>query len=65
MISQSPSETPLELYKRAADLGNENGTRAYQDELAKAQQAQQQQIQQLQQQKLMLQFLGTVLQNVH
>jgi hypothetical protein len=62
---QGPNETPIELYKRAADLGNENGARAYQAELAKAQQIQQQQIQQLQQQQIMMQFMGTVLRNIH
>ncbi len=62
---QGPNETPIELYKRAADLGNENGVRAYQAELAKTQQIQQQQIQQLQQQQIMLQFMGTVLRNIH
>jgi TPR repeat protein len=41
---QNPNETPLELYKRAAELGNDNGARACQGELAKAQQAQQQQM---------------------
>ena len=54
---QSPNETPLELYKRAADLGNENGARAYQ-------QLQQGQALQLEQQKMMLQFMGNVLNNV-
>jgi len=65
VMPQGPNETPIELYKRAADLGNENGARAYQAELAKARQIQQQQIQQLQQQQMMLQFMGTVLRNVH
>lgn len=58
-------ETPIELYKRAAELGNQNGARGYQAELAKAQQAQQQQVQQIQQQRMMLQFMGAVLRNVH
>ena len=65
VIPQGPNETPIELYKRAADLGNENGVRAYQTELANAQQVQQQKIQQIQQQQMMLQFMGTVLRNVH
>jgi hypothetical protein len=65
VMSQSPSETPLELYKRAAELGNQNAVRAYQAEVAKAQQMQQQQVQQLQQQQMMLQFMGTVLRNIH
>ena len=65
VIPQGPNETPIELYKRAADLGNENGVRAYQAELANAQQIQQQKIQQIQQQQMMLQFMGTVLRNIH
>jgi hypothetical protein len=64
VMPQAPGETPIELYKRAADLGNQNGVRGYQAEVAKAQQAQQQQVQQLQQQRLFLQFMGTVLRNV-
>jgi len=65
VIPQTPSETPLKLYKRAAELGNQNAIRAYQDELAKAQQMQQQEVQQIQQKRIMLQFMGTVLQNIH
>ena len=61
----APNESPIELYRRAAELGNQNGARGYQAELAKAQQAQQQQIQQIQQQRMMLQIMGTVLRNVH
>ena len=64
VMPQGPNETPLELYKRAADLGNENGIRAYQSQLANAQQMQEQQIQRLQQQRMMLQFMGNVLQNI-
>jgi hypothetical protein len=60
-----PQENQIELYKRAAELGNQNGARGYQAELAKAQQAQQQQIQQIQQQRVMLQIMGTVLRNIH
>ncbi len=60
-----PQENQIELYKRAADLGNQNGVRGYQAELAKAQQLQQQQVQQIQQQRAMLQFMGTVLRNIH
>jgi hypothetical protein len=53
---QAPGETPIELYKRAAELGNQNGERGYKALVAKAQLAQQQQqIQQLQQQRLFLQ----------
>jgi hypothetical protein len=65
VMPESPSETPLDLYKRAAELGNQNGIRAYQAELANAQQAQQQKIQQLQQQQMMLQIMGNVLRNIH
>jgi tetratricopeptide (TPR) repeat protein len=62
---ENPNETPLELYKRAAGLGNQNGVRAYQAELTNAQQVQQQQIQRLQQQQMMLQIMGNVLRNIH
>jgi TPR repeat protein len=63
VMPQSPNETPIELYKRAAELGNENGIRAYQAELTNAQQMQQVQIQQLQNQRMMLQFMGNLLRN--
>ena len=65
VIPIGPNETTLELYKRAAELGNQNGVRAYQAEQAKVQQQQEQQVLQLQQQRMMLQFMGTVLRNVH
>jgi TPR repeat protein len=65
VIPQGPNETPLELYKRAAELGNQDGVRAYQTELANAQQMQQQRVQQLQQQQMMLQIMGNVLRNIH
>ena len=64
VMPQSPQEAPIELYRRAADLGNQIGVRGYQAEVGKAQQAQQQQIQQIQQQRIMLQFMGTVLKNI-
>jgi hypothetical protein len=34
---QAPGETPIELYKRAAELGNQNGERGYKALVAKAQ----------------------------
>ena len=58
-------ESPIELYRRAAELGNQNGARGYQTEVARTQQAQQQQIQQIQQQKMMFQFMGSLLGNIH
>lgn len=61
---QSPDESALALYKRAADLGNQNGARGYQVLIAKAQETQQQQVQQLENQRMMLQFMGAVLQSV-
>ncbi len=64
VVPQSPDETALALYKRAADLGNQNGVRGYQALIAKAQETQQQQLQQLQNRRLMLQFLGGVLRNI-
>jgi TPR repeat protein len=65
VVPTGPDETPLELYKRAAELGNPNGIRAYQAALANAQNMQQQQVQQIQRQQLMLQFMGSVLRNIH
>jgi TPR repeat protein len=59
------TETPLELYRRAAELGNENAGRAYEQEMARQNDYQQQRLRQLEQQRMMMQFLGTVLQNVH
>jgi hypothetical protein len=64
VVPQSASETPLELYRRAAELGNENGARAYQAELVKAEQQRQLQIQQLEQQRIILQTIGGILQGV-
>ena len=63
VIPQGPNETPIELYKRAADLGNENGIRAYQAEMANAQQTQQEEVQRLQQERMIMQFMGNVLRN--
>jgi hypothetical protein len=65
VMPQSPNEAPLQLYKRAADLGNENAARAYQSELAKAQEMQQQRVLQLQQQQRMMQIMGGILRNIH
>jgi hypothetical protein len=65
VIPEGPNETTLELYGRAAQLGNQNAVRAYQQALANAQEAQQQQVNRIQQQQLMLQFMGTVLRNIH
>jgi hypothetical protein len=45
-------------------LGNQNGGRAYEQELARRGNIQRQQLQGLEQQKMMMQFLGTVLQNI-
>ena len=53
VMPQSPEETPPELYRRAADLGNQIGVRWLQ-----------QQAQQIQQQQNALQFMGTILKNI-
>jgi len=63
-VPASAQESAMELYKRAAELGNQNAVRAYQDEVMKVENAQQQRVQQLEQQRMMLQFMGTVLQNI-
>ncbi len=70
------SEHPIELYKRAAQFGNETGARAYEELAAKLEGAEnaraeaftREQIrsaQQLQQQRLILEFLGAALRHVH
>jgi hypothetical protein len=61
---QGPEEAPIELYRRAAEIGNQYAIRGYQALVSKTQQAQQQQLQQLQQQQIMLQLMGTVLKNI-
>lgn len=64
VMPESPEETALALYKRAADMGNQNGARGYQFLIAKSQETEQQQIQQLENQRMMMQFMGAVLQNI-
>src|SRR5262249_45224125 len=64
VMPQDPNEAPFQLYKRAAELGNESAARAYQDELAKGQEMQQRRVQQLQQQEMMMRFMGGVLRNI-
>jgi hypothetical protein len=58
VMPANPAEYPLNLYKRAAELGNPNGARA-------AQEMQGQQGQQLQQQQMMMRFMGSILRNIH
>ena len=58
------SETKISLYERAAALGHPAGQRALQAEQAKEAKAAQDLAMQQQQQRLMLEVLGTVIQNV-
>lgn len=58
------SETKIALYERAAALGHQSGQRALQVEQAKEAKAAQDLAIQQQQQRLMLEVLGTVIQNV-
>jgi TPR repeat protein len=59
-----PSETKIALYERAAALGHPAGQRALLAEQAKEAKAAQDLAMQQQQQRLMLEVLGTVIQNV-
>jgi TPR repeat protein len=60
----NPSEEKLQLYRRAADLGNAVAVRAHQAEIAKTQATQQERFLQLEQQRRMMQIFGTVIQNI-
>ncbi len=57
-MPEGPNEYPLNLYKRAAELGNPNGSRAF-DEM------QRQHLQELQQQQMMVQGLGAIMRYIH
>jgi hypothetical protein len=63
-VPANPSEEKLELYRRAAELGNTVARRAYRVEIAKDQATQQERILQLEQQRRMMQIMGTVIQNI-
>ena len=60
----NPNEERLELYRRAAKLGNATAERAYQAEIAKGQAIRQERLLQLEQQRRMMQIMGTVIQNI-
>src|SRR5262249_31651723 len=60
----NPSEEKLQLYRRAAQLGNAAAMRAYDDEIAKEQATQQERIWQLEQQRRMSQLRGAVIKNI-
>ena len=60
----NPSETKLELYRRAAQLGDSHAATAYQDEVGKQEQASQEQLRQIEQQRLMMQFIGAALSRI-
>jgi hypothetical protein len=62
--SANPREEKLNLYCRAGQLGNAKGIRACQAEMANEQVARQQQINQLEQQRLMMQFMGRIIQSI-
>ena len=63
-VPANPSEEKLELYRRAAELGNTVARRAYRVQIAKEQATQQERILQLEQQRRMMQIIGTVIQNI-
>jgi hypothetical protein len=60
----NPSEEKLNLYRRAAELGNAVAMRAYQAEMAKEEAGRQERIIQLEQQRLMMQLMGRVIQSI-
>ena len=63
-IPANPSEEKLQLYSRAAKLGNAGAARAYQAEIAKARATQQERMLQLEHQRRAMQFFGTVMRNI-
>jgi len=63
-VPTNPSEEKMELYRRAAELGNAAARRAYRAQIAKEQATQQERISQIEQQRRMMQIIGTVIQNI-
>jgi hypothetical protein len=63
-IPANPSEEKLQLYRRAAELGNATAVRAYQAGILKGPATHQQPYWQLEQQRRMMQIFGTVIQNI-
>jgi hypothetical protein len=63
-VPANPSEENLQLYRRAAELGNAVAMRAYHEEIAKEQAARQERILQLEQQRRMIEIMGAVIQNI-
>jgi TPR repeat protein len=63
-VPTNESETKLELYRRAAQLGSSAATNAYNVELAREQQGMEERRIQLQQQQMMLQMFGGILQSI-
>jgi TPR repeat protein len=63
-IPANPSEEKLQLYGRAAKLGNVVAMRAYQAESAKERATQQERMFQVEQERRMMQIIGTVIQNI-
>ncbi|MDC7786806.1 hypothetical protein PQJ75_19880 [Rhodoplanes sp. TEM] len=63
VVPGSPAETKIELCRRAAELGHSGASLCYQQEVAKEEQATKAREVQLQQQQMMLQLMGTVIQN--
>ncbi|MGJ4916690.1 caspase family protein [Bradyrhizobium oligotrophicum] len=60
----NPSETKMELCRRASELGHLGAAQCYQAEVAKLEQAEKDRVQKLEQQKVMMEVIGTVLQTV-
>jgi TPR repeat protein len=64
-VPSNSSETTTELYRRAAGFGHRQAQVAYQNESASHERGEEDRIRRLQQEQMMMQFLGTVLRNVH
>ncbi|MGJ5203154.1 caspase family protein [Bradyrhizobium sp. HKCCYLR20261] len=60
----NPSETKMELCRRASELGHVGAAQCYQAEVVKLEQTEKERVQKLEQQKVMMEVIGTVLQTV-
>jgi TPR repeat protein len=60
----NPSETKVELYRRAAQLGHRGAAEAYRNEVTREERGHQERLMQLQQQQRVMQIFGGILQNI-
>jgi hypothetical protein len=61
---RNPSETKLELYRRAAQLGHPGAAEAYRNEVTREERGHQERLMQLQHQQKIMQIFGGILQNI-